>query len=330
MRAMVLEKAGEPLTLKIIPLPRPAAGQVLVKVRACGVCRTDLHIVDGELNHPKLPLVPGHEIVGQVAATGEQVTRLGVGDRIGVPWLAYTCGSCKYCLNGRENLCEHAEFTGYTLDGGYAEYMVAHAAYCFKLPPDHTGPEAAPLLCAGLIGFRSYRMAESSARNIGLYGFGAAAHILIQVAVRQGKQVFAFTRPGDTMGQVFARSLGAAWAGGSDGEPPEKLDAAILFAPAGELVPLALKVTDKGGQVICGGIHMSAIPGFAYDLLWEERVIRSVANLTRQDGRDFFELLQHIPVQTQTKFFKLEEANLALDQLRSGAIKGAAVLVMDQ
>jgi propanol-preferring alcohol dehydrogenase len=199
MRAMVLEKAGEPLTLKIIPLPRPAAGQVLVKVLACGVCRTDLHIVDGELNHPKLPLVPGHEIVGQVAATGEQVTRLGVGDRIGVPWLAYTCGSCKYCLNGRENLCEHAEFTGYTLDGGYAEYMVAHAAYCFKLPPDHTGPEAAPLLCAGLIGFRSYRMAESSARNIGLYGFGAAAHILIQVAVRQGKQVFAFTRPGDTM-----------------------------------------------------------------------------------------------------------------------------------
>jgi propanol-preferring alcohol dehydrogenase len=220
---------------------------VLVKVLACGVCRTDLHIVDGELNHPKLPLVPGHEIVGQVAATGERVTGLGPGDRIGVLWLAYTCGNCKYCLNGRENLCEHAEFTGYTVDGGYAEYMIARVAYCFKLPPDHTGPEAAPLLCAGLIGFRSYRMAGCLAKNIGLYGFGAAAHILIQVAVRQGKQVFAFTRPGDTAGQVFARRLGAAWANGSDEEPPEKLDAAILFAPSGELVPLALKATDKGG-----------------------------------------------------------------------------------
>ncbi|WP_299512738.1 zinc-dependent alcohol dehydrogenase family protein [Mucilaginibacter sp.] len=327
---MILEKAGQPLTLKEIPLPVPAAGQVLVQVLACGVCRTDLHIIDGELNHPKLPLVPGHEIVGRVAEIGQQVGELKIGDIVGIPWLAYTCGQCHYCQSGKENLCENAEFTGYTVNGGYAEYMVAYAAYCFRLPPDYTGPGAAPLLCAGLIGFRSYRMADADAKNIGLYGFGAAAHILIQVAVAQGKKLFAFTRPGDTKGQAFAIKLGAAWAGGSDESPPEKLDTAIIFAPAGELIPLALKATDKGGRVICGGIHMSAIPSFSYDLLWEERMIRSVANLTRQDGHDFFALLQHIPVHTQTRFFKLAEANEALDQLRNSKIKGAAVLVMDK
>jgi propanol-preferring alcohol dehydrogenase len=329
MQAMVLEKAGQPLILKEIPLPVPGTGQVLVKVLACGVCRTDLHIVDGELNRPILPLVPGHEIVGQVIETGPQVTDLRIGDIIGIPWLAHTCGKCKYCKSGKENLCDNAEFTGYTVNGGYAEYTVARAAYCFRLPSSYTGPEAAPLLCAGLIGFRSYRMADATAKNIGLYGFGAAAHILIQVAAGQGKKVFAFTRPGDARGQAFAMELGAAWAGGSDEQPPEKLDAAIIFAPAGELVPLALKATDKGGQVICGGIHMSPIPGFGYNLLWEERMIRSVTNLTRHDGHDFFNLLRQIPVHTQTQFFKLADANEALNSLRNGSIKGAAVLLMD-
>jgi propanol-preferring alcohol dehydrogenase len=330
MRVMVFEKATTPLVKKELQVPEPAEGQVLIRVIACGVCRTDLHIVDGELQHPKLPLIPGHEVIGQVVKSGENATELNVGDIVGVPWLAYTCGHCKYCKSGKENLCENGEFTGYTVNGGYAEYMVALAGYCFKLPDPYTGAESVPLLCAGLIGFRSYRMADVRSKTIGFYGFGAAASILIQLAVQQGKKVFAFTRPGDAKGQDFARKLGAAWAGGTDEEAPEKLDAAILFAPAGELVPLALKAIDKGGRVICGGIHMSDIPGFSYDLLWEERVVQSVANLTRKDGHDFFKLIEQLPVKAQAEFFKLEEANEALDKLRSGKIKGAAVLVMDK
>lgn len=328
MQAMVFEKAGTALVFKELSRPEPSAEQVLIKVIACGVCRTDLHIIDGELKHPNLPLVIGHEVIGKVVKAGEAVSRLKPGDMVGVPWLAYACGHCKYCKSGKENLCENAEFTGYTVNGGYAEYMVANAAYSFRLPDNYAGAEAAPLLCAGLIGFRSYRMADENSKNIGLYGFGAAASILVQVAVQQGKKVFAFTRPGDTTGQDFAKNLGAYWAGGTDEQAPEKLDAAILFAPAGELVPLALRAVDKGGHVICGGIHMSDIPAFSYDLLWEERVLQSVANLTRKDGTDFFELLKKIPVHTETTFFKLSEANDALNQLRAGKIKGAAVLVM--
>jgi len=327
MRAMVLEKPGEPLRLKEVAVPKPAENQVLVKIISCGVCRTDLHIVDGELNKPKLPLIIGHEIVGTVITTGKNVPNIKAGDIVGIPWLGYTCGHCKYCKSGKENLCENAKFTGYTIDGGYAEYTVADERYCFLLPEDHSGPNAAPLLCAGLIGYRSYSMAEPSAVNFGLYGFGAAASILIQVAIQQGKKVFAFTRPGDTVSQQFALSLGAFWAGDTSQLPPEKLDAAIIFAPAGDLVPKALAVTDKGGSVICGGIHMSDIPSFPYDILWSERIIRSVANLTRKDGHDFFGLLKHTPVKTETEFFKLEDANLALDKLRKGGINGAAVLI---
>jgi alcohol dehydrogenase, propanol-preferring len=327
MSAMVLEKPREPLILKKVPVPTPSENQVLVKVIACGVCRTDLHIADGELTQPCLPLIPGHEIVGQVIEKGSGVTDTKIGDIIGIPWLGYTCGHCKYCKSGKENLCENAEFTGYTINGGYAEYTVANSAYCFHLPPEHSGAEAAPLLCAGLIGYRSYRMADPQAKNIGMYGFGAAAHILTQVSVGQGKKVFAFTRPGDTVSQQFALQLGAVWAGDTSQEPPEKLDAAILFAPAGGLIPKALAVTDKGGSVICGGIHMSDVPSFAYDLLWQERIIRSVANLTRNDGHVFFETLKNIPVRTETKFFKLQDANTALDKLRKGGIKGAAVLI---
>lgn len=328
MRAMVFEKAGEPLKLHEIPIPEPTENQVLVKIKACGVCRTDLHIVDGELDKPKLPLIPGHEIVGSVMATGNQVKGIKIGDIIGIPWVGYTCGYCKYCKIGKENLCENALFTGYTINGGYAEYTVANDQYCFHLPYDHSRPEAAPLLCAGLIGYRSYRMTDPSAQNIGLYGFGAAASILIQVAIHQGKKVFAFTRAGDTKSQQFALKLGAFWAGDTSQVPREQLDAAIIFAPAGDLVPKALKVTDKGGSIICGGIHMSDIPSFSYDLLWGERIIRSVANLTRKDGYEFFELLKSTPVKTETEFFKLEDANLALDGLRKGNIRGAAVLLM--
>ncbi len=327
MRAMVFEKQGEPLHLKSVPVPKPSAGQVLVKIIACGVCRTDLHILEGELDKPKLPLIPGHEIVGTVVETGKNVTGIKAGDLVGIPWVGYTCGHCKYCKSGRENLCENGEFTGYTINGGYAEYTVADSRFCFHLPHDHSGPDAAPLLCAGLIGYRSYSMAEPAAVNIGLYGFGAAASILIQVAIHQGKKVFAFTRPGDTASQQFALSLGAFWAGDTSLAPPEKLDAAILFAPAGDLVPKALELMDKGGSVICGGIHMSDIPSFKYDLLWGERTIRSVANLTRADGHAFFELLKNIPVKTKTEFFKLEDANVALSRLRKGEIQGAAVLV---
>ena len=329
MQAMVFEGVGTTLALKEVPLPEPTTYQVLVKVIACGICRTDLHIIDGELNQPKLPLIPGHEILGRVVLTGEQVSGIKAGDMVGIPWLGYTCGKCKYCKSGKENLCENAEFTGYTIDGGYAQYTTAHYQYCFQLPVNYTGPEAAPLLCAGLIGYRSYRMANNHAQNIGLYGFGAAAHIIIQIAIHEGKKVFAFTRPGDTTSQQFALRLGASWAGGTDQEPPEKQDATIIFAPAGELVPKALHDTDKGGDVICGGIHMSDIPSFPYDLLWGERVVRSVANLTRKDGKDFFELLQQASVHTETTLFKLADANKAIDQLRKGQIRGAAVLVME-
>ncbi|MGH7238110.1 MAG: zinc-dependent alcohol dehydrogenase family protein, partial [Candidatus Saccharimonadales bacterium] len=286
MNAMVLEHTGQPLVYKKIPVPKPGAGQVLIKVMACGICRTDLHVIDGELNRPKLPLIPGHEIIGRIAGLGANVDNHELNELIGVPWLGYTCGYCKYCLAGKENLCENALFTGYTIDGGYAGYTVADARFCFTLDEKYARATSAPLLCAGLIGFRSYQMIDKSAKNIGFYGFGAAAHILIQVALSQGKKIFAFSRDGDKKAQEFAVGLGAFWAGDSSGTPPEKLDAAVIFAPVGELVPKALKDVDKGGQVICAGIHMSEIPAFSYDLLWEERMIKSVANLTRNDGID--------------------------------------------
>jgi propanol-preferring alcohol dehydrogenase len=330
MRAMVLEEPGQPLVYKKVPVPKPAEGQVLIKIIACGICRTDLHVIDGELAHPKLPLIPGHEIIGQIIKTGALIENLKVNDLVGVPWLGYTCGKCKFCLQGKENLCDKARFTGYTIDGGYAEYTVADARYCFPLSDKYKNAASAPLLCAGLIGFRSYHMIDPTAVNIGFYGFGAAAHILIQIAKAQNKKVFAFTKDNDIKSQSFAHELGAYWVGGISDTPDEKLDVAIIFAPAGELVPKALKDLDKGGTAICGGIHMSEIPAFSYDLLWEERVLRSVANLTRQDGLDFFELLKHITVHTQTELFPLQQANEAIAKLRSGQIKGAAVLVMNK
>ncbi|MGZ3755522.1 MAG: zinc-dependent alcohol dehydrogenase family protein [Mucilaginibacter sp.] len=329
MHAMVLEAPGKLLVYKELPVPEPAQLQVLIKVIACGVCRTDLHIMDGELDHPKLPLIPGHEIIGEVVKLGSAVSTLKPGDRVGVPWLGFTCGHCKFCTQGRENLCDNPLFTGYTIDGGYAEYTVADARYCFLLGKSYAKPEAAPLLCAGLIGFRSYRMVDNTAKNIGLYGFGAAAHIITQVAVAEGKKVFAFTRDGDNKAQQFALKMGAAWVGGSSESPPENLDAAIIFASAGELVPKALCDVEKGGKVICGGIHMSEIPAFSYDILWGERSVQSVANLTRKDGLDFFHTLKNVSVHTQTEFFKLSEANEAIKKLRDGQIAGAAVLVMD-
>lgn len=329
MQAMVFEGAGKPLTLKQVPTPVPADDQVLIKIIACGICRTDLHVLDGELTHPKLPLIPGHEIIGTVVSVGKNVRNIKENDLAGVPWLGYTCGICKYCRRGKENLCENAKFTGYTLDGGYGQYTVAFSKYCFKLSEQYHNARSAPLLCAGLIGFRSYRMADPKAQNIGMYGFGAAAHILIQIAGAQNKKVFAFTRDGDSKSQSFARELGAYWVGGSSEMPPEKLEAAIIFAPAGELIPKALKDLDKGGEVICGGIHMSQIPAFSYDLLWEERMIRSVANLTRDDGLNFFELLNSVNVHTQTELFPLSQANEAIAKLRKGEIRGAAVLVME-
>lgn len=329
MHAMVFEKVGQPLRYTTLPLPVPAAQQVLVKVIACGVCRTDLHIVDGELENPVLPLIPGHEIVGVVVQVGSEVIHLSAGDVIGIPWLGYTCGTCRYCIKGRENLCENARFTGYTLPGGYAEYTVANYRYCFHLPPAYANASGAPLLCAGLIGYRSYRMAGDHAEKMGIYGFGAAAHILIQVAVAQGKKIFAFTRPGDTVTQQFALQLGAQWAGDSSQPSPEPLDAAIIFAPAGSLVPRALQDIDKGGVIVCGGIHMSDIPSFPYKWLWNERMIRSVANLTRQDGDNFFNLLSHITIQTAIQTFPLCKANEALNDLRNGNIQGAAVLTME-
>ena len=309
-------------------MPLPKRGQVLVRVHACGVCRTDLHIVDGELPNPKLPLIPGHEIVGTVAQTGEGVGSFRVGERIGVPWLGYTCGRCRFCRKGQENLCDNARFTGYTIDGGYAEYTVADERYCFRLPDLYSDAEAAPLLCAGLIGYRSYRMAGENVERLGIYGFGAAAHIIVQVAVHQGKKVYAFTRLGDADSQAFARRLGAVWAGGSTEMPPDELDAAIIFAPVGSLVPAALRATSKGGIVVCGGIHMSDIPSFPYRLLWEERVVRSVANLTRRDGEELLAIAPKVPVKTEVHLFRLEQANEAIDRLRKGAIDGAAVLVI--
>jgi propanol-preferring alcohol dehydrogenase len=326
MRAMTLERPRSALVLRERPLPAPQAGEILVAVTACGVCRTDLHVVDGELPDPKLPVVPGHEIVGRVAEIGSGVKGFAVGQRIGVPWLGRTCGSCPYCSTGRENLCDTPLFTGYTRDGGYASHAVADANYCFPLPEQGDDAELAPLLCAGLIGWRSYRMAgEGSA--LGLYGFGAAAHILSQVAIWQGRRIHAFSRPRDTAAQAFARSLGAVWAGGSDEMPPEPLDAAIIFAPVGALVPLALKAVKKGGRVVCGGIHMSDIPGFPYALLWEERQLISVANLTRADAREFLALAPRAGVKTQVTRYPLLAANEALADLREGRLQGAAVLV---
>ncbi|GMU05172.1 zinc-dependent alcohol dehydrogenase family protein [Corallococcus caeni] len=322
---MVLDAPGERLRLEHRPIPEPGPEQVLLKVHACAVCRTDLHVVDGELTRPKLPLVPGHEIVATVVASGARVEGFAPGLRVGVPWLGWSCGQCRFCRSGRENLCDTARFTGYDLDGGFAEYTVADARFCFPLPPSYRDLEAAPLMCAGLIGYRSLRMAGEGDR-LGLYGFGAAAHILVQVARHQGRRVYAFTREGDAKGQAFARELGAVWAGGSDTVPPEPLDAAILFAPVGALVPAALRAVDKGGVVVCGGIHMSDIPSFPYALLWEERVVRSVANLTRQDAMDFLALAPRVPVRTEVQVFPLSLANEALQALREGRVRGAAVL----
>jgi propanol-preferring alcohol dehydrogenase len=325
---MVLEEPGRPLQLREVAVPEPGADDVLIKVRACGVCRTDLHVFDGELADPKLPLILGHEIVGTVAGVGSQVTAFRKGERIGVPWLGYTCGKCRYCNRGQENLCEHALFTGYTRDGGYAEYTVADQRYCFRVPPTYGDVEAAPLLCAGLIGYRSYRMAGKHVERLGIYGFGAAAHLIAQVALAQGKKVYAFTRPGDREGQSFALKVGVTWVGDSDTAPPEELDAAIIFAPVGALLPAALSVTDKGGTVVCGGIHMSDIPSFPYRLLWEERVVRSVANLSRMDGEQFLDVAARVPIRVESQPFQLESANEALQLLRRGALTGAAVLVI--
>ncbi|MCR8560807.1 zinc-dependent alcohol dehydrogenase family protein [Mucilaginibacter sp. BJC16-A38] len=329
MWAMVFEKVGHPLVYKQVPVPEPTKSQVLIKVIACGVCRTDLHIVDGELDHPKLPLIPGHEIIGKVVKLGSEVKSIRLNDIVGVPWLGYTCGHCKFCKQGKENLCDNALFTGYTIDGGYAEYTVADARYCFLMDSAHSKAGSAPLLCAGLIGFRSYHMIDAAANNIGLYGFGVAAHIIIQIAIAQGKKIFAFTRDGDTKTQQVAMKMGAHWAGGSSEVPAEKLDAAIIFASAGELIPKALTDVDKGGAVICGGIHMSEIPAFSYDLLWGERSVKSVANLTRQDGLAFFDIIKNISINTQTAFFKLSQANEAINKFRNGEIAGAAVLLVD-
>jgi len=326
MRAMVLEQARHPLVPRDLPVPQPGQGQVQLKIHACAVCRTDLHVVDGELPDPKLPLIIGHQIVGHVSRLGEGVTRLSLGQRVGVPWLGWTDGICSYCLTGQENLCVRARFTGYTIDGGYAEFTVADERYCVPIPEIYSDVEAAPLLCAGLIGYRSL-VKTGGAKRLGMYGFGGAASIISQVAVHQGRTVYAFTRPGDTEGQQFARKLGAAWAGGSDERPPEELDAAIIFAPVGALVPSALAAIRTGGIVVCGGIHMSDIPSFSYDLLWGERSVCSVANLTRKDAAEFMEIAPIVPVRTTTRTFPLEHANEALATLRSGKLEGSAVLV---
>ncbi|MEB0249053.1 zinc-dependent alcohol dehydrogenase family protein [Mucilaginibacter sp. 5B2] len=328
MRAMVMDTPGQPLALKELPLPKPLARQVLVKIIACGVCRTDLHIMDSELDQPKLPLIPGHEIVGIVAALGSETSKLNKGDLVGIPWLGYTCGHCRYCLKDQENLCANALFTGYTIDGGYAEYTVAFEDYCFLLPLQYGNASGAPLMCAGLIGYRSYTMIAPGTQNLGIYGFGAAAHILIQLALRQGKKVYAFTRDGDLAAQAFAKKLGAIWAGDSSSTPPEPMDSSIIFAPLGSLIPKALKDVDKGGRVISGGIHMSDIPAFPYELLWEERMVKSVANLTRNDGDEFLKLCANVPIHTTYRVFPLQEANEALAIVRNGLIEGAAVLVM--
>ncbi|HEX3324711.1 MAG TPA: zinc-dependent alcohol dehydrogenase family protein [Solirubrobacterales bacterium] len=325
MRAMVLGRQREPLRPAELAAPRPGPGQVLVSVSACGVCRTDLHIVDGDLERPKLPLVPGHQIVGSVLEAGERVERFAAGDRVGVPWLGWTCGKCRYCRSGRENLCDRARFTGYDIDGGYAELAVADERFCFPIPADSSDEQAAPLLCAGLIGYRALRLV-GDAERIGFYGFGASAHILCQVAVHQGRRVFAFTREGDEEGQAFAREMGAEWAGSSAEQPPEEIDGAIVFAPVGALMTTALRASAKGARIISAGIHMSDIPSFPYEQLWGERVLGSVANLTRQDGEEFIELASQIPVLTEVEAFPLDAANDALDSIRDGSLKGAAVL----
>ena len=328
MRAMLLEAQRQTLKLVEAPVPQPGEGQVLLKISTCGVCRTDLHVLDGDLTEPKLPLILGHQIVGTVAQLGPGVDRFILGQRIGVPWLGYTDGTCRYCLRGQENLCDHPQFTGYTLDGGYAEYAVADQRYCFPLPEGYDDIAAAPLLCAGLIGYRTYRLAGEHVERLGIYGFGSAGHIIAQVAAYEGKKVFAFTRPGDLVTKAFARRLGAYWAGGSDETPPEELDAALVLAPVGALMVTALKAVAKGGVVVSGGIHMTDIPSFPYHLLWEERIIRSVANLTRQDGEEFLKIAPQVPVKTEVTAYPLENANQALDDLRSGKLDGAAVLTI--
>lgn len=326
MRAMVLDRPQTPLVLRELPDPEPGPRDIVLRVTACAVCRTDLHVVDGELTDPALPIVPGHEIVGEVLAAGAEAKRFSPGDRVGVPWLGWTCGVCRYCATGRENLCDAARFTGYQIDGGYAELARADERFAFALPDDIDDAHAAPLLCAGLIGYRALRMAGDG-QKLGFYGFGAAAHILAQVAAWQGREVYAFTRPGDRPGQEFALRLGCAWAGDSDQPPPKPLDAAILFAPVGALVPAALRAVAKGGRVVCAGIHMSDIPSFPYAILWGEREIRSVANLTRRDGEEFLEIAPKVPVQTSVEAFPLERANEALERLRQGRVEGAAILL---
>ncbi len=326
MKAMVLEAPNTPLELREVPIPEPRAGEVLVKVGACGVCRTDLHIVDGDITEARPPIIPGHEIVGRIECLGSRVSQFSIGERVGIPWLGHTCGACRYCLSSRENLCDAPAFTGYQIDGGYGEYARAEAGFCFPVHGDYSDGEAAPLLCAGLIGHRSLKLA-GEAETLGIYGFGVAAHIVAQVALHQGRKVFAFTRAGDQAAQQFALSLGCAWAGASGEAPPEPLDAAIIFAPVGALVPVALRAVRKGGTVILGGIQMSEIPPMPYEILWGERVVRSVANLTREDGREFLELAPRVPVHTSVTEMALEETNKALDMLRAGQATGALVLV---
>jgi alcohol dehydrogenase, propanol-preferring len=328
MRAMVLDEPKQVLQLRDVPKPKPGRGQLLVRVSTCAVCRTDLHVVDGELAEPKLPLILGHQIVGRVEEIGEENSNFAIGDRVGIPWLGWTDGDCSYCRSGRENLCDNARFTGYTIDGGYAEFTVADARYCFHLPERYTYVEVAPLLCAGLIGYRSYRK-TGNARRLGVYGFGNAAHLIAQIALYEGRELFVFTRPGDTKTQQSAKALGAKWAGGSDEMPPKKLDAAIIFASVGPLVPAAMRALAKGGVVVCGGIHMTDIPSFPYTDLWEERVITSVANLTRRDGDEFLELAPRVPVKTHTETFPLEQANTALNRFRAGELEGTAVLIVN-
>jgi len=341
MRAMVFEKVGQPLALRDVPKPKPGRGQLLVRVSVCAVCRTDLHIVDGELPNPKLPLILGHQIVGRVEeihissdkgqsnASAARTSDFKVGDRVGIPWLGWTDGDCAYCRSNRENLCNNGKFTGYNIDGGYAEFTVADARYCFRLPEDYNDVDVAPLLCAGMLGYRSYRK-TGDARRLGIYGFGNAAHLIGQIAIYEKKKIFAFTRPGDKAGQESAKKLGAVWAGGSDEMPPEKLDAVIIFAPVGALVPAALRAVAKGGVVVCGGIHMSDIPSFPYVDLWNERVITSVANLTRRDGEEFLKLAPRVPVKTKIETFELDDANTALEKFRAGKLDGTAVLMIDK
>jgi len=324
---MVLEKPRQPLVLRDVPKPNPEAGQLLVRVATCAVCRTDLHVVDGELPDPKMPLILGHQIVGRIEQIGDHLDRFSVGERVGIPWLGWTDGECVYCRSSRENLCDRARFTGYTIDGGYADFVVADARFCFRLPEQYGDVDVAPLLCAGMLGYRSYRK-TGDAHRLGIYGFGNAAHLIAQIAIYQGREIFAFTRPGDKVGQESARKLGTTWAGGSDEMPPKKLDAAIIFAPVGALVPAALRALAKGGTVVCGGIHMSDIPSFPYAELWGERAIYSVANLTRRDGEEFLDIAPRVPVRTETETFPLEEANSALERFRAGELDATAVLLI--